>query len=254
MGKIKKGKRRIFLIDEADKFIITEAKTGYVTLHHFRSLSEEGRYCFILAGFWDLFYAAAFDYHSPLKNFGEMLTVEDLEHEACHQLATKPMAFLNISYESDELIEKLINETGRRANLIATACDEILEKLDMKKRIIRSGDLETALTGNTMIRAFKGWGKLSFDAEASRLDRIIVYATIGKDPFTQAELMHILKSHKCHFEPEQIKESLARLELAFILKSEKLSYNYRVPIFNRIILEQDPGALLEGELNAQHRS
>jgi hypothetical protein len=42
--------------------------------------------------------------------------------------------------------------------------------------------------------------------------------------------------------------ALARLELAFILKREKQTYTFRVPLFKKMVLEQEPDILLEGEL------
>lgn len=69
----------LFLIDEADQFIEIEIQQNYPTFVHFRNLSEEGHCYFILAGFWRLYQAAVLDYHSPLKNFGEMIILTELE-------------------------------------------------------------------------------------------------------------------------------------------------------------------------------
>jgi hypothetical protein len=99
-----------------------------------------------------------------------------------------------------------------------------------------------------MRNAFRAWGQLTSNKKSNRLDRIIVYATIDKDSFSQEELMRILEFNKCHCEPEEIKESLARMELAFILERKKQFYSYRVPILKNMILEQNPEALLESEL------
>ena len=79
LRKTEPGRRRLFLIDEADLFIAEQMVRGYETLHQFRSLSEEGKCFFVLAGFWKLYEAAAFDYQSPIKNFGETLEVGPLE-------------------------------------------------------------------------------------------------------------------------------------------------------------------------------
>jgi hypothetical protein len=207
---------------------------------------------FIFAGFWDLYHAVTFDYHSPLKNFGETLFIEALEAEACRELATKPMDMLNIHYESDELVENLVHETGRRANLVAVTCNEILNKLDMTDRLIRRQHLE-ATFDHVVYTALGGWEQLTLDEETNRLDRIIVYSTIGKETFTLPALIKILESHGCGYDPEQVKQSLARLELAFILKREKQNYTYRVPLFIKMVLEQDPAVLLAGELKGLRR-
>jgi hypothetical protein len=244
------GKRRLFLIDEADQFIALEAQTGCTILQHFRGLSEEGQCCFILAGFWNLYYAATFDYQSPIKNFGETLTIEALETDACRQLATKPMSLLNIHYESDELVEILLRETGQRPNLIAIICNEMLKKLDMTQRLIHREHLEEAMDSNEVRSSLSGWERLTSDETSNRLDRIIVYATINQESFTQTKLMQVLDSHGCSYEPEAVKQSLARLELAFILKRKKQGYIYCVPLFKKMARQQNPEDLLNRELKA----
>ncbi|MGA1863653.1 MAG: hypothetical protein ACMUHX_01190, partial [bacterium] len=247
MGQIKKRKRYLFLIDEVDKFIEAEAKTGYKTLHLFRGLSEEGHCHFILAGFWGLYHAATFDYHSPVKNFAETLLISALEEEACFELATKPMHLLNIRYESEGLVKAIIQKTGGRANLIAITCNEILQQLDMQKRVISKKDMERAVNSHAIRSALSGWEVLSSEDKANRLDRIIVYATIKKESFTLADLLRILDEHRCAYEAEHVKQSLARLELAFILSRANQHYTFCVPIFKNMVLEQEPELLLEKE-------
>jgi hypothetical protein len=129
------GQQTIVLIDEADNFIAQERHNDYTTLHTFRSLSEEGRCHFILAAFWDLYYAASLDYQSPVKNFGKTLTISGLEPEACRELITKPMAALNIHYAKDNLSQHIIEQTGQRANLISIVCNEILPQLDQRRTL-----------------------------------------------------------------------------------------------------------------------
>ena len=236
-------KRHLFLIDEADKFVATETETGYRTLHQFRSLSGEGRCHFILAGYWDLYAAATFDYHSPIKNFAETLYIGALEPYACRDLATVPMRPLNVSYASDDLVKTLIEETGGRANLIAIICDSLLLNLDPSQRIIRHENLDRALNGEAV---------RSLLADLERLDRIVVYATIDRDDFTVGELMTILEAHDFAPDPNTIRRCLARLELAFILKRDGKCYSHRVPLFRRMILEeeQEPAVMLRGELRS----
>jgi hypothetical protein len=241
-------KRRLFLIDEADVFVAAEAQTGYHTLHQFRSLSEEGRCHFILAGFWTLYAAAAFDYQSPVKNFAETLYIGALERDACRDLATVPMGLLNVGYASDDLVETLIHETGGRANLIAIACDAMLQNLDMTERVIREDDLRLALDSDAVRSALTAWEHLTDNEADNRLNRIIVYATAETPQFTLRDLMTALEKNDFTPNPDAIRRTLTRLELAFILKREGNAYSYCVPLFRKIILEEEPGLMLEGEL------
>jgi hypothetical protein len=45
-----------------------------------------------------------------------------------------------------------------------------------------------------------------------------------------------------------VKQSLERLELTFILKRDKQHYSFRVPLFEKMVRQQDPGDLLGREL------
>ncbi len=248
MARVPGGKRYVFLVDEADRFIATQAGEDYRVLHHFRHLSEEGKCYFIFAGFWHLYSAAVLDYQSPLKNFAHTLTVDALEEDACRKLATVPMGVMNIHYESPELVDLLIRETGQRANLIALACDELLKNLDMTARTIQRKQLEDVLDGPVINRALGGWSKLTGQKENDRLDRVIVYAMINRDDFSIVDVMDTLATQKITPEPESVRESLQRLELAFILAREKDRYSFRVPLFKKMILQLDPERMLELEL------
>jgi WD40 repeat protein len=243
------GQRYVLLIDEVDDFIRTEAQRQYTTLHAFRNLSAEGRCHFILAGFWDL-YQAVLDYHSPIKNFGESLRLGALEKEACYELATRPMTALNLRYADEEqMVNTLIEKTGQRANLIAILCQEMLQGLQ-QRRVIEETDLKTALDSSKIHDALGHWGTSLGDEkqEDNRLDRIIVYATLTQGQFSMTELWTLLNNLKFDYHPEAVKESLARLELAFILNREEEKYSYCVPLFVEMINRQGPAEMLKGEL------
>jgi len=243
-----------------------------------------------LAGFWELYEAAVLDYHSPIVNFGETLTIGALEEEACRQLATKPMAMLGIRYTSDELIEQILTATGRRANLVATACDDMLQNLPTDRRVLNQQDVTRALHSDALGQAMAVWKKVCNDEkdQMARLVRIIVYATVEKGEMTTVmevlnahqqsytpeqlkqslerlesekgqltvtDVMALLNAHKSVYTDEQLEQSLTRLELAYIIQREthengKNRYRYCVPLFREWLLRQDVKALLEQEFRA----
>src|SRR5690606_13879114 len=169
------GKRLFLLIDEADPFFRAEAANGYRQLSSLRALSEEGRCWFMLAGFWDLYATAVLDYQSPLRNFGEVLTIGALEPQACRDLATQPLKQMRLRFASDEVVERLVVATGQRANLVAIICQECLETLRPGERVISGQQLERVLTSQAVQDALAGWGRLSGDDRENRLDRCLVY-------------------------------------------------------------------------------
>ncbi|MCP4696826.1 MAG: AAA family ATPase [Gammaproteobacteria bacterium] len=246
LGNPPPGVRYMLLLDEADNFIRAQADEAYPLLHTLRNLSEEGRCQFILAGFWDLYAAVSLDYQSPLKNFGESLSIGALEPDACRALAVEPMKALGIRYADPALADRLIAQSGGRANLISIICDVLVYELD-GRRVIEEKDVERAMDSQTIRNALGSWGNLTGDAEKNRLDRIVVYATVSQETFTMADLWLHLEPLKIPAQPERVQESLARLELAFILEREKERYRYRVPLLSQLLLAQGPAECLKRE-------
>jgi len=251
LGTIPRGRHRLLLIDEADKFIRDEIDKGYPILSFFRGLSEQGRCHFILAGFWDLYDAASLNYQTPIKNFGQSIFIGKLEPEACRQLATQPMTMLDIRYEQAQLVEHILKQTGQRANLIATVCDQMLQKLTHEKRVLNQNDVKKALNSEAVLESLSGWTHLiDNDEQATQLDRIIVYATVKKGEFNQKALINFLNKQHYVYTAEQLKQSLKRLELAFIIQRNKDRYFYCVPLFIKMLQEQDITSLLKKELQS----
>lgn len=251
---LRKGneQRRLVLIDEADLFIRIQAREGYPILKAFRSLSEEGKCHFIFAGFWELYAAMALDYQSPLKNFGEALTVGALEEQACRDLATKPMANLNIRYTEPALVEKMLTATGQRANLIAIICNEMLKKLPSTQRRLEAEDLDKALDSEAVRDALADWGNLGNNSspdetQTPNLDRLCVYATVKAGEFDKAQVMTVLNDLGVRYTTAQLEQSIARLVLSFVIQRQKGYYIYHVPLLREMILEDDVDALLKQE-------
>ena len=143
------------------------------------------------------------------------------------------MAALNFRYSSDALVERIIKETGQRPNLIAIICDYIIKKMDITSRIIDEPFVEEALDSSALQSAVA----MSFSGEDSRanhMDKIVVYSTVHRENFTMVDIINMLKSHSLSYTTEEVKESLKRLELSFIIGRQKDTYFYRVPLFKTI--------------------
>lgn len=241
------GKRLLLLIDEADPFFRADAARDYAEIAAMRALSEEGRCHFLLAGFWDLYAAAALDYQSPLRNFGEVIKVGGLEPEACRELASVPLAVLNLRFADPTLIERVVAQSGRRANLIAILCQECLESLEQGAAAIQAGDVERALASQAVLDALAGWGRLSHDEAASRLDRVIVYRVAAQGWTSLADLVALLRPRTSP-DVESLRRSLARLQLAYVLDRSGERFVFAVPLFARQFEAAEIPVLLEEEL------
>jgi len=239
-------KKPIFLIDEADMFVKHEKESGYLITSVFRKLSQEGSAMFILAGFWTLYEYVTLDYQSPLKNFGKLITLKGLEKEACRELMMEPMRRIGVRYEDESIIDETIELCGQRANYIATICDEILRGLETL--VITKKALEEALESEAVEQMLKGWGTMSANEQANRLDRLIVYLTIKEEQFRLGFVVEALKAEELSLEIEQINESLERLVLGYVLGKRKGDYSYQIPLMKRQLLEDDLEFLIEGEV------
>ena len=241
-------KPHFFLVDEADEFISVDREAGYVLLKQLRSLSESGKAFFMLAGFWELYRHAALDYQSPLKNFGETLTIASLEKDACYDLATKPMALMDISWADDGGLQRLIQATGQRANLVSIACNEIIKGLDQTQRVLEMSHVEQALDSEAIRTSLEGWKQLVSDPAEQRCLRLIVYSTVADDNFTLSEVSQKLEKHGAAQPIERLEKMLDLLTLAYVLGRGKERYSYRVPLFKEMILSQEPDVLLKQAL------
>ncbi|HSX61173.1 MAG TPA: AAA family ATPase [Tahibacter sp.] len=241
------GKRLLLLIDEADPFFRADAARDYAELSAMRALSEEGRCHFLLAGFWDLYAAAALDYQSPLRNFGDVISVGGLEVEACRELATVPLAVLNLRFADAALVERIVEQSGRRANLVAILCQECLEALDRGGSVVEAADVERALASQAVLDALAGWGRLSHDELASRLDRIVVYRVAGQGGTRLADMVELLRPH-ADIDVETLRRSFSRLQLAYVLERDGEHFRFAVPLFARQFEATEIPVLLAEEL------
>lgn len=243
------GKRLVLLIDEADLFFRDESANGYVQLSTLRALSEEGRCWFMLAGFWDLYATAVLDYQSPLRNFGEVLAIGGLERDACRELATEPLRKLRLGFDNERLVDRLIDASGQRANLVAILCQECLEALAPGERVIEKRHLDQALASQAVQDALAGWGRLSHDDDACRLDRIVVYHTAQAGQASLVTLAQLLQSHGNAGDAQALRQSLARLQLAYVLrKHEGGEYRFAIPLLQDQFEPTEVELLLHQEL------
>ncbi|WP_282245505.1 ATP-binding protein [Stenotrophomonas sp. PS02300] len=253
------GRGLLLLIDETDLFLRAEAAHGYPQLAALRALSEEGRCHFMLAGFWDLYEAVTLDFASPLRNFGEVIHIGGLEQDACLALATEPMARLGVHFASPDLPQRLVAACGRRANLVAIACQQLLGQLDRGQRVLDATQVHAALVSEPMFDALAGWARLSPDPLACRIDRIVVYQVAGAQlvgsgerGITLVELLAAFDAAGARVDPEQVRHALARLQLAYVVRREAdgLPYVFAVPVFVTQFQREEVQALLQRELQA----
>ncbi len=189
---------------------------------------------------------------ASLRVKGLYLCVGALEPEACRALAVEPMQRLNISWESEALVQRLIEQAGQRANLISVTCDQLLYELGLEERRISSSHLEKVLSGSRL-RDGLVLRDLSTDPIENRLDRITVYTAASdanKPRFTLADIITQLERQAYNPSAEALKRSLERLVLAFVLGRQGNEYFFQVPLQLDLIMGENTALLLQSELKA----
>ena len=242
---------RLFLLDECDAFIEADSKRSpsFPVLDALRILSAEGRCYFILAGFWKLFEMASDSYFAPIRNFGETLPLGPLEPEACRALLTEPMETIGIRYADSGLVKEIMDQTGRRPNLIQIVCRQMIREIG-QGRVIDEKLVKQALSSTAVDEALGGWRSFTSDQRASRIDRILVYAMLDEDSFTLSDVFNDLESRQFPASTEELRTSLQRLSLAFILSEDRGRFSWRIPLFRDRRRLDEPERQIADELAA----
>jgi WD40 repeat protein len=203
---------RVWLIDEADDFISADAKAGYPVLQAMRALAEEGRSYFILAGFWDLYRAVVLDEKQPLRNFGEHIRLAPLDARPAVDLVTKPMTALGLQWDAPSTSEFLVEQAGRRANLLVLACKALVESLPPDTHVLTREHLE---------RVFREDKDLRDQGRRWRgdhpLHRAVVRQALLLGRPTRAEVRQALTARGADIRSVDFDEAMDHRELSYVL-------------------------------------
>ena len=139
------------------------------------------------------------------------------------------MQTIGLRYADDRLIDKIVEQTGRRPNLIQIVCNEMVRRLGGGREI--DGPLvESALSSDPVNQALV-WGSLTSHERGSRIDRIVVFVMLERDSFSLGDVIESLKVHDFKVSTDVLHQSLQRLTLAFVFGEERGVYSWRVPLF-----------------------
>ncbi|WP_375773285.1 hypothetical protein [Archangium gephyra] len=203
---------RVWLIDEVDDFVSTDAKAGYPLVRVMRALAEEGRAYFILAGFWDLYRAVVLDEKQPLRNFAEHQRLNPLDARAALALVTEPMAALGLAWDAPSTTEYLLERTGRRANLLVLACKGLVETLPQDTRTLTREHLERVLREDRDLRdQCRRW------RGDSPLHRAVVRQALLLGQPTREEVRVALKARGADVSASDFDEAMDHRELSYVL-------------------------------------
>lgn len=232
-----KGKHMVVLCDDADAWATLDASRGGAQLQTLALLSQQHPCSFVLAGFLGLLYAAR-----PVrgrKRFGDLVRLEDLDAESCVELATVPMAALNVSYAKSNLVEQMIQQCAGMPGLISVVCDQLLEGLSPERRIIESGDIDDACKSEAIARTITAW-RPRFGLQEPRfamLDQTVMLSAVFKPRFSLEELQSTLAGLGVEANATEIRHSAGRLVAACVFEQWLGQFQFRVPLFQTVMQE-----------------
>jgi WD40 repeat protein len=231
------GKHVVVLCDDADAWATLDASHGGAQLQTLALLSQQHACSFVLAGFLGLLYAAR-----PVrgrKRFGDLVRLEELDDESCAELATVPMAALNVSYAKNNLVEQMIQQSAGMPGLISVLCDQLLEGLSPERRIIESGDVDDACKSEALARTITAW-RPRFGLPEPRfamLDQKVMLSAVFKPRFSLEELHATLAGLGVEADATEIRHSAGRLVAACVFEQWLGQFQFRVPLFQTVMQE-----------------
>jgi WD40 repeat protein len=231
------GTRAVVLCDDADEWATRDAAHGGAQLQTLALLSQEHACSFVLAGFLGLLYAVR-----PVrgrKRFGDVVRLESLDADSCADLATEPMAALNVRYAKADLVEHIARQSGGMPSLLVAICDQVVDGLQPDQRIIERTQVESACQSEAVARAITAW-RPRFGLPEPRfatLDQAVMLSAVFKTRFTLEELQSTLAGLGVQATAAEIRHSADRLVAACVFEHWLGHFNFRVPLFQTVMQE-----------------
>jgi len=224
MPKYMKGRITLFL-DEADRLIEIDKKTGYKTLSALRDArtATNGGWRFIFAGATEL-ENECLNRTSPLFNMVQSMPLGPFNRRQAEAVIVKPFDAVRITIKNaTELVDRIYRETGGHPNLIQHYCVLLASLVDQQGRdFIEVGDLNQVYTS----RAFRDYVLRSFEINSGPMERLIVYLMANQDDFTQQQIDIALKKHKVVVPFMPIDVACANLEKVAVLRKTGRTYQF----------------------------
>ncbi|HHH53393.1 MAG TPA: ATP-binding protein [Bacteroidetes bacterium] len=231
----------IFLIDDVDNFILD--KDTYRIFSYFKELSSQKNVFFIMAGFWTLYKEINLKEKSFLKGFANVKNISDsLDFKLASDMINTYMKILKIEFESKNIIDDIINQTGGKLDLINLISHELLKEVNYETKIITKKDLRKVLISKKITEYIDNLDKFNDNT----LERIIIYGMLKKDTFGIEDVRVFLNDYAIDITVNDIRCYLKKLEIYDIFDKKDKLYSYKNLLFQKSLLEKkDTQQILE---------
>ena len=241
------SKRLLILIDEVDDLVALDESDQYRMFEAFHNLNSDfGERCrFIFAGYRDLA-RQCMDSNSRFRNFAEPIRLGNLDPVSARLLIEEPMCEeMGFRFESDDLVDRILNMTAGHPNYIQIFCKELSELLERQQRWrIRESDIEHTFHNPD----FRARVIETFYVNFSTLQKLITALVVleGIDEFDLPQVVKLLRSYGLRTSLEDVYRELRQLEMSFITEQAGAQYHFIHRLFPEMLREStDLDALID---------
>lgn len=222
----------IFLIDDVDNFILD--KDTYKIFDYFKELHSQKNVFFIMTGFWTLYKELNLKEKSPLKSFGLEKNISTyLDSRVARDMIQDYMKILHINFESDNIINDIIFETGGNLELINLICHKLIKQIDYNEKLISKETFLKVLNNKKVLNYID-----TLDNFDNTLERFIIYGMIKKSYFSLKDVATLLDEYAIHINSKEIKDYLKKLELYNIIELNNEKYKYKISLLQKSLLKK----------------
>lgn len=234
LGQRPAGKRTLILCDDADAWATRDGTAGGAELQSLTLLNQERPCTFVLAGFLGLLHAV--NSLPGRKPFGDVLRLECLDPEACAELATQPMAALNLRYDKPEVLRSVVRQSGGMPSMLVAICAQIVERLPPSQHVIDQEVVDAACKSEPIARTITAWRPRFGLREPglAMLDQTVMLAAVFKPRFTLHELQSTLAGLGVQLDATDIEKCADRLVAACVFEQRLGHFQFRVPLFQAV--------------------
>jgi hypothetical protein len=227
-----------FLIDELDR-LLPRANNDWHLFDVLRATANEGKACFIMAGFRQAMEAAR-NQHAPLFNWADPIHLGRLQRSDVKYMVLVPMERLRINIQNPEGVVNRINrETAGLPNYVQFYCKTLLERLDEEGR---DSLIEDDLRAIYESHEFRDFVLDTFMSNSEPLERALVYALVAEDhtpterrTFSQRAMDSFLKRRKLSLTLEQLDRACRSLEVAGVFNQVGSDFEFAIPLFQKML-------------------
>lgn len=225
----------VILLDEADKLIEPDRRSGYPLFNTLRGIANAGRCRFVLSGEQAL-RTELTNPNSPLFNFANEMLIGCLDFPAVEELVTRPMKQLEIELADEaEIVQHIWDFTSGHPNIVQRLCQRLIVRLNERQgRRLTPSDVEAVVADPDFLR--KDFLNVYWE-RATALERLCSLVMAADDSIRTLTVVHeALASHGIEVTLNQVDDALERLvDLRNILQRTAEGYDFAVTAFPEVI-------------------